>query len=161
MISWAEICDHPSLKDLPFKVETNRYGKIVMSPGSNWQSSLQYDIGRLLDDHMPGGRVMVECAIETSDGTRVADVAWMSQKRHAPHRRAMSLPIAPEVCVEVLSRSNTREEMIGKMQLYFERGAQEVWLCTEKGKMEFFLHDEVASVKQSRLCPAFPKKIDC
>jgi hypothetical protein len=35
---WQEICDHPCLRDLPFKLETDRWGHIVMSPASNRHS---------------------------------------------------------------------------------------------------------------------------
>jgi hypothetical protein len=51
------------------------------------------------------------------------------------------------------------EEMIGKMQLYFARGAEEVWLCDEEGRMTFYCHDDNGAV-ESKLCPEFPRKID-
>lgn len=159
MISWAEICEHPSLKDIPFKVETNRFNKIVMSPASYWHSDFQGEIARILGHLLPHGRILAEAAITTSDGVKVPNVAWISKDRARPHRRASSLPVAPEICVEVLSPSNTREEMLGKMQLYFERGASEVWLCDEEGNLEFFVHDSVTPVADSRLCAGFPKHI--
>ena len=83
-LTWAEVCAIPWLKDIPAKIETNKDNKIIMSPASNWHSGYQYDIGKRLDQLLPGGRVMVECPIETSDGTRVADAAWMSKARHRP-----------------------------------------------------------------------------
>jgi hypothetical protein len=98
--------------------------------------------------------------IDTADGTRVADVAWMVKERFRPHRRSISLPIAPEICVEVLSPSNSREEMLGKMQLYYAAGAREVWLCEEHGHMEFFIKEQLAPVPRSVMCPDFPLCID-
>lgn len=159
MISWAEVCESPHLKDLPYKIETNRHGKILMSPNYLWHSSYQVRIARLLGDFMSEGEVLTECAIDTTDGTRVADVAWVSEERFAPHKKSYSLPIAPEICVEILSNSNTREEMQGKMQLYFAAGAREVWLCDEAGKMEFFTFEAVGSVAHSRLCESFPRTL--
>ncbi len=160
MPTWAEICADPHLKDLPYKIETNRFNKILMSPAFTWHGRFQYRIGRLLEEHMPQGCIIIECAVETSDGTKVPDVVWISEERYAPYHRAYSLPIAPEICVEILSASNTREEMLGKMQLYFATGAKEVWLCDENGRMEFF--DEAPSVAatKSRLCPVFPERIE-
>ena len=159
VLTWADVCAIPWLKDIPAKIETNRHHKILMSPASSWHSSFQGDLGNLLHQHLPAGKVLVECPIDTSDGTRAADVAWMSRERWLPHRRTLSLPVAPEICVEVLSPSNTRQEMLEKMALYYERGALEVWLCDEDGRMEFFVKDQSMSVPSSVLCPSFPQQL--
>lgn len=160
MISWATICADRTLQDLPYKVETNRYNQIVMSPASSWHGGYEVEIASALKQMLPHGRAIVECAIETTDGIRVPDVAWISKERYAPFRRAYSLPISPEICVEILSPSNSREQMLGKMQLYFAAGAQEVWLCSEDGDLEFFRYDSVGPVVDSKLCPGFPKHIE-
>ena len=52
-------------------------------------------------------------------------------------RGVASLPEAPEICVEVLSPSNSPEEMDEKRQLYAARGCQEFWTCSEAGEMTF------------------------
>lgn len=158
-LSWEEVCAIPWLRNIPAKIETNRHGKIMMSPASSWHSSYEYEAAKLLDKLLPGGRVMVECPIETSNGTRVADAAWMSRERWLPHRRAMSLPAAPEICVEVLSPSNSREEMLEKVQLCCEAGAREVWLCDDEGRMEFFVQGVDAPVPASVMCPEFPSQL--
>ncbi|MDA8306502.1 MAG: hypothetical protein M0Z81_06720, partial [Deltaproteobacteria bacterium] len=31
-MEWREVVEHPSLKNLPFKIETNEWGKIMMAP---------------------------------------------------------------------------------------------------------------------------------
>ena len=64
---------------------------------------------------------------------------------------------APEVCVEVISMSNTNKEMVGKRELYFEKGASEVWICDEYGNLKFF--NEAGQTEQSIMFPDFPKKI--
>ncbi len=159
-MTWTEVCAIPWLKDIPAKIETNRQNKILMSPASSWHSRYESEISFLLRKLLPGGHAFTECPIETEDGTRVADVAWMSTERYQPHRRAISLPIAPEICVEVLSPSNTREEMLQKRLLYYAAGAEEVWLCNEQGDMEFFVRGQSDSVPQSRLCPGFPLSVE-
>ena len=49
--------------------------------------------------------------------------------------------LAPEICVEVFSPSNSVAEIEGKILLYFERGAQECWTCDGTGVMTFFRSD--------------------
>ncbi len=159
-LTWADVCALPWLKDIPAKIETNKHNKIIMSPASTWHGSYESEIALLLNRLLPGGKIITECPINTTDGTRVADVAWMSKDRFRPHRRSISLPIAPEICVEVLSPSNSRGEMIEKMQLYYAAGASEVWLCNDYGHMEFFVKEQLEPVPHSKLCPDFPLCID-
>jgi len=33
-MNWQEVCEIPQLKNLPFKIELNEYGRIVMPPAS-------------------------------------------------------------------------------------------------------------------------------
>ena len=160
MPTWTEICDDPSLRDLPFKIETNRYGTIMMSPAKGWHSDRQFEIQKILMRLMGHGRALPEVPVQTTDGVKVADVGWFTMERLRPIRREAVYPIAPEICIEVLSRSNSREEMIDKMKLYFAAGALEVWLCGEEGEMEFFTSAIPQPVAGSLLCPDFPVKLD-
>jgi Uma2 family endonuclease len=158
--TWEALCADRSLRDLPYKIETNRYNKIIMSPASSWHGGLQAAICSLLNRLIPEGMVINECPIETTDGVRVPDVAWLSAERRKSYTRSITLPVAPEICVEILSPSNTRGEMLEKMRLYYEAGAKETWLCDEEGKMEFFTAVSAPiPVGGSLLCPAFPKVV--
>ena len=31
-MNWAEVVAHPSLQDLPFKIELDEYGQVIMNP---------------------------------------------------------------------------------------------------------------------------------
>ena len=53
---WEQLCADPSLRDLPYKIETNRLNKIIMSPASNWHGGLQAEISRLPGNLVPKGR---------------------------------------------------------------------------------------------------------
>ena len=74
-MQWQEVCEHPSLRNLPFKIELNEKGQILMSPVKSI-TLLFRGKSRLLPKH---GIVLAECAIKTSRGTKVADIAWCSE----------------------------------------------------------------------------------
>jgi Uma2 family endonuclease len=155
IMNWQEVCENPALQDLPFKIELNRFGQIVMSPASNWHGALQMRIGsRLL---ALGGELISECSVQTSDSTKVADVAWLSKEFVAEHGMATPYLVAPEICVEILSPSNSKEEMKMKRDLYFEAGAMEVWECDQDGVMTFY--GESGVMERSEIAPDFPARM--
>src|SRR5207302_1966138 len=117
-------------------------------------------IGALLDRYLQNGRVITECPISTADGVKAADVAWASPERMRELGNRVCFPRAPEICVEVLSPSNTEAEIREKMALYFDAGAKEVWLCSSAGGMTFVRSGETRAVPASQICPAFPAQVD-
>lgn len=156
-MNWQEVIENPSLQNLPFKIETDETGKIVMSAVRVRRSLYTGKIAFLMQTIGQNGYVMSECAVKTSKGTKAADVAWASIERVLQIRDSLEALIAPEVCVEVLSSSNTTEEMNVKRQLYFESGAIEFWICDESGEMQFF--NLTGKLEQSILFPDFPVQI--
>lgn len=157
-LTWDEICADRSLQDLPYKIETNRHGQIVMSPAKFWHSSRQGKIAHLLGNLGREGMISTETAIQTSDGVKVADVAWSSREFFEAHRNDSALTVSPELCVEVISGSNTTMEIREKIVLYFAHGAKEVWLCDDDGKMTFYVAPE-QTAERSRKFPGFPTQI--
>lgn len=153
-MTWQEVCDDKTLQDLPFKIELNRWGNIEMSPHRRQHGLMQGRISARLAKLLSKGEIIVECAVDTSDGVRVPDVAWASTDRWNSMSDSASCSVAPELCVEVISASNTAEEMAHKRKLYFEAGAEEVWFCDEKGAVTFF--SPKGGRNRSRLCPKFP-----
>ncbi|MDT0630190.1 Uma2 family endonuclease [Rubrivirga sp. S365] len=152
-MTWEDVCAHPALQDLPFKVEQDRYGRIVMSPPFARHARLQYKIARMLEDAL-GGVPATEAPVETRDGVKVPDVVWMSDEFAAEHAEATVYRVAPDVCVEVMSRSNSWAEMSEKVTLYLARGAQEVWVCEADGRLRFFGHE--GERERSVLAPDAP-----
>jgi hypothetical protein len=108
-ITWQEICNNSSLQNLPFKIESNQQGQLLMTPVKVYHSLFQ-------------GKI-----------------------------------IAPEICIEVMSSGNTEEEMLGKRKLYCENGAEEFWICDQKGQFRFFSPDE--ELAHSLLLSEFPRTI--
>ena len=156
-MKWEEVCNNQQLQNLPFKIELNKWGQIVMSPVKVKHSFYQGRIQRLLESLLQTGEVMPECAINTSDGVKVADVVWCSDERFDHIQDEVSASIAPEICIEVKSIDNTLEEMEFKKKLYFEAQAMEVWICNEQGEITFY--NEQNELTQSLLVPYFPTQI--
>jgi len=157
---WEELLADRELARIEGRVETDRFGHVIMSPppAANhgfYQSEITY----LLRTLMRRGRVLTECPISTADGVRAADVAWASAQRVQELGNRNCFPHAPEICVEVLSPGNTDAEMREKIALYFDAGAVEVWLCGPMGEMQFFVAAAAPPVAASRLCPDFPARI--
>jgi Uma2 family endonuclease len=154
---WQTIVNDPLLSKLPYKVETNRRGQIVLSPHSAEHSDLQGDLIALLSEHAGDGRARPEFPIATPAGTKVADVIWVTATRREEMQATGDPPtLAPEICVEVMSASNDWEEMDEKRRLYREAGAEEVWVVAADGSVRFFADDEL---ERSELAPDFPQSI--
>lgn len=157
-MNWQEVCENQSLHNLPFKIELNAIGKILMSPVKVYHSVLQGEIAALLRSHRNDGKILSECAIHTRLGTKVADVAWVSKERYQIIKAETECSIAPELCIEVISSSNSNSEIELKKTLYFNKGAQEVWLCNKNGHIEFFKAEQ--QIEKSKLFPLFSTEID-
>jgi Uma2 family endonuclease len=153
-MTWQEVCDDKSLQDLPYKMELDQWGRIVMSPTNNRQGRRQARIGALLAKQLCVGEAITGCSVDTPLGTKVADVAWASEAFIHQYGDDTPYPVAPEICVEVKSLSNTVAE---KIMLFLSKGAQEVWICDKDGNITF--HDHTGRIPHSKLAPAFPSKI--
>ena len=156
-MEWQQVLEHPSLQNIPFKVELNEWGKIVMTPASNLHGNLQVKIAMKLMQLTTEGEVSAEVSIQTSKNVKVADVAWASAEFIAQHGFETPYSMAPEICVEIISPGNTKGEMAEKKELYLAKGAKEVWFCDENGAMEFFTYE--GRMTASRTCPDFPANI--
>lgn len=143
---WDQVLADPSLKDLPFKIETNRSGQIVMSPAKNIHGAFQSSLAQLIERSL-GGRTITECAIATPQGVKVADVAWASAEFLQKIGYQDPYAIAPEICVEIKSPSNAHAELLTKVRLYLDAGAKEVWLVDNEGHVIF--HDKTGEIQKS------------
>jgi Uma2 family endonuclease len=152
-MTWQDVLGDPSLQDLPYKIELDEKGRVLLSQTSRLESFLKVGLGDALRDHAPIGLRFLSAPIQTRLGVRVADAAWMSRERYQNQTQDV-LTVAPEICVEILSPSNTAVEMLEKSALYFEAGAVEVWTCDLQGNVKFFA--PVGELERSVLVPNFP-----
>ncbi len=157
---WAELLADPELARFEGRVETDRHGHIIMMPPpAPPHGRRQARIAYLLQDLIPHGCVVTECPISTADGVKAADVAWASPHRMRELGNRVCFPHAPEICIEVLSPSSTQAEIEEKKALYFQAGAEEVWVCGASGAIRFFGQGDSRPIRKSRVCPQFPKQI--
>jgi Uma2 family endonuclease len=157
---WAELLADRELARIEGRIETDRHGRFIMSPPpAPSHGSFQSEIAHLLRSLTGAGRVLTECPISTADGVKAADVAWASPECMKALGEKVCFIVAPDICVEVISPSNTKAEIQEKMALYFDAGAKEVWLCAQSGAMTLFNPDAARPMLASKICPAFPKQV--
>lgn len=95
--------------------------------------------------------MIFSCSTATSDGVKVADVAWASDEFIAEFGDATPYPKAPEICVEIVSPSNSKQEIEHKVELYLAKGALEVWVVDSKKQITFYTH--AGQIPKSKLVP--------
>ena len=132
-MEWQEVLNHLSLQNLPWKIYS------------------------YLEKYGVEGELYLECSIETRKGVKVADVAWGSRSFFEKYGDITPLKLAPEICIEVCSPSNSDTEMTDKIDLYLAKGAKEVWIVDEFGNLKIYTHEGM--VAQSKLMPTFPRQI--
>lgn len=153
-MTWTEVLNDKSLQDLPYKIELNGFGNIVMSPASNWHADYQVRIVLALRRQSKSGRILTESSVKTRDNVKCPDVVWASDEFMKKHKWKSPYTAAPEICVEVLSPGNSKLDIANKRELYFEKGAKEVWLCNSEGAMSFF--DPSGEIPRSAIFKRFP-----
>lgn len=158
---WEGVVADPYFASLPGRIETNALGQVLMSPPPHPErGQKQFQIGAELDRFLSKGRPITECPLSTSDGIKGIDVAWMSLERLRTRGDKAAYTTAPEICVEVISPSNSWPEMAQKKSLYFEAGALEVWFCSPAGEMSFYLKEAPDTPTRSQMVPGMPLRIE-
>jgi len=153
-MKWSQVLADPALQNLPYKVELNEWGNIVLSPASNKHGLLQAELAGFLREHRKTGKVITECSVNTAKGVKVADVAWGSGDFFVRNGLETPYQEAPELCIEITSPSNSRQEIEEKINSYLAKGAQEVWVCSEEGEISYFSYR--GQIERSQLFPGAP-----
>lgn len=139
---WQDVLTDPLFKQTPYRVELNRWGTIEMTPVKPHHSRVAKRLAQALERAL-GGEAYTELAIALTSGLRVPDVAWCSAEflsRHAeefaPGSLALSVP--PELCIEVMSESDTLGELREKAAAYVAAGAKEAWIVLLDFSIRFY-----------------------
>ena len=151
-MKWSEVIDSPYFRDMPFKIEMNKYGSVLMHPRTNAHGIMSGKIIYILAKGLKKrGQIYCNCAIQTSDGVKVANVAWASKSFGKRNVCVTHFNEAPEICVEIVSAANSKEEMGQKVELYLARGAKEVWLADVNKTIKIFVNS--GEIKKSVFIP--------
>jgi len=134
---YRSLCGDPRFENLPGKIELDSWGRILMSPASNYHALVQGRLCRRLA--ALGGESFVEASVLTPTGLFVSDVVWASAEFMRAHADETPYMRAPDVCVEVASPANSSKELREKVDAYLAAGANEVWIAYPQTKrFEFF-----------------------
>ncbi len=150
-MKWREVMNNPFFRDMPYKIELNKFGQILMSPASNRHGILQFKVAKTIHEKKKSGVIVNKCSVLSNEGVKVANVAWLSNEFYAEFGEQTPYPKAPEICVEIKSPRNSRAEMDKKICLYLERGAREVWIVDETAKINFYTH--TGKMRTSKIAP--------
>jgi len=138
---WQQLAADPLVAAIPYKVELNEKGAIEVSPPTTRHAFLQAYVSHELRLQRPDGTTFTECPVETEIGVRVPDVVWASPDFMLRHGAESEFRAGPDLCVEVLSPTNTRAEIGEKVAAYLAAGAREVWVVGEDGVPEIHTSD--------------------
>jgi Uma2 family endonuclease len=138
---WRQLADNRLVAEIPCKVELSEKGAIEVSPPTVRHAFIQGFLIRELARQRPDGMTLGECTVETDIGMRIPDVIWVSRELWEQHRNDRQFRIAPDLCIEVLSPTNTRIQMAEKRAAYLAAGAKEVWIVGEDGVPEIYTGD--------------------
>ncbi len=120
------------------RYELSEFGEWIMSPTPTpGHQRVAFEVGVQLSAQLGRGAA-TEVPVLTDRGVRIPDAIWMPPERWAELKAYSPLTIVPDVCVEVLSPGNTREEIMMKLGAYLRGGAREAIVVGLGGEIEFF-----------------------
>lgn len=126
--------------------------------GGSRRGELIGSLCSLLAKALPDGQVLVDVPIETNDGIRKADVAWISHARRSALCREPAYSGAPEICIHLPGAERAESEVHKTMGMLFKKGAVENWLCEPRGDIRVLLaHPN----KQKCIIENLPPRILC
>ena len=107
-----------------------------MPPTVNWHGEVEINLGTLLNIHVrPQGLGRVSCGEvlyivrRNPDRVRAADIAFLRQDRvPSLEARQHIMEVIPDLVVEILSKSDTIEEINAKIDDWLLAGVQMLWV---------------------------------
>ena len=133
-MNWQEACAHPALQNLPFKIELNRDGEVIMNAVQVNHALYAWEIMRLLERFLPEGKCPPEFPIMTSDNVKSPDVAWISVKRLKDVQGMPALSIAPEIVLRSNRQTIPGKSCMKKPSYILRRKLKRSGFVTKRGR---------------------------
>lgn len=130
---WSQLASDPNAPDY---YEINEFGELIMSPRPTNNHQRIVMAAAIAIERQLGPEAVVEISVLTDRGIRVPDVVWMPPAKWLQQKDKTPLTAVPELCVEVLSPGNTREEIAMKAGAYLRGGGREVVVIGLGGEIE-------------------------
>jgi len=136
--AWAALIKDPNA---PPDAELDEYGEVVVSPPPHPKHErIVFALAKQLEAQLGGESGSVP--ILTRRGIRKPDVAWMADPEEWERLcENDAFPVAPTICIEVVSPGNNRRDLNDKLEAYLAAGAQEVIFVERDGRIRFFDSD--------------------
>ena len=142
-------------------------GILVEKPMGFYESVLAMTIGRTIGNYLKDhnlGIVAGEAGMLRilGDRIRIPDVSFIRWDR-LPERRVPVPVVSPDLAIEVLSESNTEQEMQDKLEEYFAGGTRLAWIIDPRIRTariyrapgEFAVIDQAGSLTGGDVLPGF------
>lgn len=128
-------------------------GEIVAMPGPGFEhGEVQLTVGMLLKQYAKPlglGRVVTESGVVTERGpdtVRGPDVSFISKDRLALDARVTGYPDRPaDLCVEIVSPSNSMRQLKAKAKEYLFAGVRLVWIVDPEDRTVTVITDPLES----------------
>jgi Uma2 family endonuclease len=131
---WQALANDP---DSPDRYELNELGELILAPKpTNDHQRVAQAVVRSIEAQL-GPEAGTEIAVLTDRGIRVPNVVWMPVARWRGAKGESPFSFVPDLCVEILSPSNSRAEIRMKIGAYLRGGAREVIIVGRKGEIEY------------------------
>jgi Uma2 family endonuclease len=154
---YRALCEDPAYASVPGKIELDIWGRMVLTPMGLDHGVLQGRLVHALKAAL-GGEASVQAPVVTPAGLLVADVVWASGEFMKSYGGETPLPLAPEICIEVLSPSTSITQVRAKIDAYLAADAREVWIVYSQSRRCHF-HGRQGPLARSRypvnLAPLF------
>jgi Uma2 family endonuclease len=132
------------------RYELNERGEFIVTPKP---SSTHQGVGAVIamqfNEQLGALAAQGVSVFTPSGGIRAPDVIWMPLERWRQQSEGGDpIMFVPDVCVEVMSGSDSRPEMAGKAGWYLEGGAREVVVVDKQGGVHFWSADGESAVSK-------------